>query len=356
VSERNGKFLGPGLAAGITEATPSILRDYEQALADSHSPLVRSKVSREEIMAHAQLLIDELVTELSGEAPNMKGRLASDIGNSRAAQGFHPGESRRAAGVLFEVVLRSVVAEATKTNTCAEAMLAVALTMNEVLMRALGVAADSYAQFQLDRIHSAHVEERRRISRELHDRIGHGVSLAHHNLELYEVYRSTRPLEAESRVASAHESLRETLEGVREVISDLRVAEPLDSMEKALRYFLDSAEEPDVQVHLKVSGDEHWAPPETRDEVFLILREALRNVYAHAEASAVLVRVQITPGELRGTVRDDGQGFDPAGVSGAKAGIVSMKERISLLGGTVSLTSRPGRGTTVDFLIPLRQD
>lgn len=352
VSERSWQSPGSGLAADIRELTPTILRDYERALNVQESPLLRNPASHEQIMEHARQLVESLIDELSGQASASR-QVAADIGSSRAAQGFHPGESLRAAATLFDVVLRSVVARTGESSVRAQEMVMVALAMNGVLMRALGAAADAYAEFQLDRIHNAHVEERRRISRELHDRIGPEVSVAYHNLLLYDVYRESRPLAACSHVATAQEAMRETLEGVRRVISDLRAAEPLDSLDKALRHFLEAVERPEVQVQIQVTGDEQWAPPDTRDECFLILREAVRNAFAHASPSNVLVRVRITPGELRGVVRDDGVGFDPAAVTGAKAGIASMKERITLLNGTVSLDSLPGRGTTIDFAIPL---
>jgi signal transduction histidine kinase len=356
VADRSWKSLSPVMAAGITELMPQILGEYEVNLAEVGSPLLRSSVSRSQILSHARQLLDDLVDNLNGHHAAITRRtLAADIGSSRAAQGFYPGDSLRAAGVLFDVVMRASVVPARATESYEEALLAVSLNMNAVLVRALGVAADSYAAFQLDRIHEAHVEERRRISRELHDRIGHGVSLAYRNLELYDIYHTTRPAEAHGRVATASESLRETLDAVRQVISDLRVAEPLDSLEKALRYFLETVQQPDIEVVVQVTGDEHWASSETRDDVFLIVREALRNVFAHAQAGAVMVRVQIAPDELRATIRDDGIGFEPAEISGAKAGIVSMRERIALLNGVVSLTSAAGHGTDIDFTIPLSQ-
>lgn len=354
MAEQSWRSLGPVLAAGISTSMPAILKQYEQVLAEQRSPLLRSVVSRQQILSHAQQLLDDLVDDLMGRhEASTRRTLAADIGSSRAAQGFHPGDSLRAAGILFEVVLRSAVAHARDSQACDQAMLAVSLSMNNVLVRALGIAADAYAAFQLNRIHEAHVEERRRVSRELHDRIGNGISVAYRNLELYEVYHLDRPIEAQSRVAAAQESLGETLDAVRQVISDLRAAKPLDSLEKALGYFLESVAQSDIRVHLQITGDEHWASPNARDEVFLIVREALRNVFAHASASGVLVRVQISPDELRATIRDDGVGFVLTDVCGAKAGLISLKERVALLDGIISLTSSPGRGTTIDLTIPL---
>ncbi|GAA3343120.1 histidine kinase [Amorphoplanes nipponensis] len=343
-----------GVVARLEASTSSILAGYERALQQQGSPLLSTAATRSQILSHARQLLDDLVDELYGRhAETARRTLATELGSSRAEAGIYPGVSLRAAGMLFDVVMCSVDRQAGPQGASAQAMLAVALGMNRVLIRALGAAADSYAALLLDRIHGAHVEERKRISRELHDRVGHGVSLAYRNLELYEIYQAKRPIQARSCVATAQESLRETLDAVRDLISDLRVAEPPDGLEKALRSFLETEPRSRTDVRLHVTGDEHWASPEVRDEVFLIVREALRNVLAHAGADVALVRVQISPGELRATVRDDGQGFQPSAVDSSHAGIVSMRERAGLLGGALSVASSPGQGTTIELLLPL---
>lgn len=356
MAERHHEGLSPALASSLRAAHPDIMASFERRLAERDSPLFRSEVSRQQVVAHAQQLLDDLLDELAGRHEEAVRRtLASDIGATRAAQGFRPGESLRAAGILFDVLLRSVDENIQDAAVRSERTLLIALTMNAVLVRALGQAADAYGGFLLNRVHGAHLEERRRISREVHDRIGSGVTVAHRNLELFNIYWETQPVHAVARVGVAYEALRETLDAVREVISSLRVSEPLDSLEKEFQRFLDSVQRPELAVHIEVNGDEHWAPPEVRNEAFLILREAIRNVLAYAEASHLLVRVDVTPDELRGTVRDDGVGFDPRNVSASRAGIASMRERAALLGGAVSVESAPGRGTLVELLVCLRE-
>ncbi|MEV0001583.1 ATP-binding protein [Micromonospora sp. NPDC050980] len=346
--------MSEALASYLRAAIPDIVASFERRLVKQDSPLFRSDDSREQIVAHARHLLDDLLAELDGEHQETARRtLASDIGATRAAQGFHPGDSVRAAGILFDVLLRTIGAHLGDRPDRSELTLLVALTMNTVLVRALGQAADAYGGFLLNRLHSAHVEERRRISREVHDRIGFGVTVAYRNLELFNLHRERQPVRAAARVGVAYEALRETLDAVRDVISNLRVDEPLDGLEKEIERFLDSVQRPELEAHIEVNGDEHWAPPQVRNELLLILREAVRNVVAHARAGQLLVRVDVTPDELRSIVRDDGLGFDPRGVPRSRAGIASMRERAALLDGTLTITSAPGRGTLVELLVPL---
>jgi signal transduction histidine kinase len=93
--------------------------------------------------------------------------------------------------------------------------------------------------------------------------------------------------------------------------------------------------------------------------LFRVAQEALNNVVKHAHASQVILQVEAERGLIRLSVADDGQGFDPSEdaqdardekVSGW--GMVSMRERIEAIGGTLRLTSRPGRGTQIVVEIP----
>jgi signal transduction histidine kinase len=341
------------LADQIGASLPEILIEFEAALRSVDSPLLNDELSRTQVLAHASEIVEKTAQAISvadrGAVPY---GLAREIGATRAVAGVHPNESLRASDLLFRTVVQHLSARLTGERT-AEQIALVAVTVHEVLARALRTAADSYVSVLLNRVHQAQLEERRRISRELHDQIGSGVAVAQRDLELYEIYRLDDPDRARARVHTARRGLIETMESVRQAISDLRLAEPLESLEKALRLFLESTAFPDLVRHVEVNGDEAWAPTATIEEVFLIVREALRNTLTHADAHEVFVRVDISPDELRASVVDDGRGFDPAAGSGGGTGLLSMRERAALLGGSLTLTSVVGRGTHIELLVPL---
>jgi signal transduction histidine kinase len=153
---------------------------------------------------------------------------------------------------------------------------------------------------------------------------------------------------------SAQQTLGETIEVVRQAISDLRLVEPMESLEKAIKLFLEEATGPNLISHVEVNGDEVWAAPEVIEEVFLIVREGLRNVVAHAHAERVLVRVDVAPDDLRASVVDDGRGFQPSEAGGhGGTGVLSMRERAAMLGGMLTISSRNGQGTRLELLVPL---
>jgi signal transduction histidine kinase len=127
------------------------------------------------------------------------------------------------------------------------------------------------------------------------------------------------------------------------------------SLEMALTRHLDSMVA-DADVRLRISGEEKWATPAVIDQVFLVLREALRNALTHAAPRLVKVAVDVSPEALRASVHDDGRGFVPRDAERrhpATAGLASMRERTALIGGMLTISSAPARGTYVDLYVPL---
>jgi signal transduction histidine kinase len=271
---------------------------------------------------------------------------------TRATSRVYPGESLRASNALFGAIIRTAVDRSPERFSPNQIVL-VALALQRVLTDVLREAGDSYADVLLNHVHQAHLEERRRISRELHDRIANGIGVAQRNLELYEQYRESDPPRAAVRMQRARAGLDETIESVREIITDLRLVEPLEGLEKGLRKFLEAQSPGEMIAHIEVNGDVQWASPDTTEEVFLILREALRNTINHADARQVLVRITVAPDELRACVIDDGRGFTPATQRKGGMGLLSMRERAALLGGHLRFTSHVGAGTRLDLSVPL---
>lgn len=338
----------------LTSSAPEILRRFEATLASVDSPLLANEVTRTQVLAHAQDIVDKTAQEIAGRrVPDMRFSLPQEIGASRANSGTHPNESLRAADLLFGVVI-SHVAERLGGGPSARQVALTAVTLHDVLARSLRLAADSYVRVLLNRVHEAQVEERRRISRELHDRIGHGIGVVQRDLELFEIYRIAEPDRALARIQAARRVLTESLDAVREAINDLRLSEPMENLELALKLFLEESAGPELVRQVEVNGDEAWAPTETIEQVFLIAREALRNTITHAHAEHVSVRIDISPGELWASIVDDGQGVESGHLVGT--GVLSMRERAALLGGSLILRSAPGLGTQVELRVPLNGD
>jgi signal transduction histidine kinase len=196
--------------------------------------------------------------------------------------------------------------------------------------------------------------ERRRIGRELHDRVAHTMGVVHQSLQLYEAYRQHDPEKAEEKLELAKRMTNEALDDTRDLSQALSLSEHEEEMEAALSELLRDVLPPEMEEELIVVGDEGTVSDEVREQLFLVLREAVRNTVSHSGASKVSVEVRINEGRIVGVVEDDGRGFERKLPERAEAGgLAYMAERASLLGGTCSIESAPGEGTRVETSFPL---
>jgi len=119
-------------------------------------------------------------------------------------------------------------------------------------------------------------------------------------------------------------------------------------LEAALSELLRDVVPPEMESKLSVVGDEGAVSDEVREQLFLVLREAVRNTVSHSEARMVSIKIRTNEDRIVGVVEDDGRGFDRKLPERAEAGgLAYMAERASLLGGTCSIESVPGEGTRV---------
>jgi signal transduction histidine kinase len=310
------------------------------------------------VLEHADRILADVAKSLQHRrvvVSEGRKRLGGQIGANRAARGIHPGESLRAASELFGTVLTEIVGVLPPSERDSLGLAFGAL--NNSIMIDIRDAARTYSGFLLSEVHRAHVEERRHLARELHDRVGSRISFTHLLLELAEMYRENAPEEADRRLASAQEQLIAVMSDIRGVTSGLRLAVPGDKLGKSLQKFLLTASVGEQKTQVTVNGDESWVPGPVLDEVFLVIREALLNALRHGQAQVISVSVDIAPHELRVAVDDDGVGFEVgAPRDRISSGIPSMRERIALLGGNMLISSSAGQGTRVELFVPLQGD
>ncbi|MEV0230724.1 histidine kinase [Nonomuraea sp. NPDC050786] len=306
------------------------------------------------MVEHYSTILVDVAEELRDPGVVMGGGnadLSQEIAASRVRSRIHPTESLRAAGVLFDVTLdwlsRTMHRDADSDHVFREAV----RLLNASLTHRIRDASAWYASFLLHEVHRDQMEERGRIARELHDRVSYGVLVTRQRLEASRRMFDDDPAAAMEKVAEAQEAVEDAMESIRKLISDLRFSNSVDNLEKALTTLLAEMSS-EVRHQLIVSGDENWLTCEVRDEVYLIIREALRNAFGHSAPAEVVVRIDIAPHELRASIVDDGRGFDPLAVKDG-AGLAIMEERAKLVGGSVAITSRPRTGTLVELLVPI---
>lgn len=232
---------------------------------------------------------------------------------------------------------------------------------NAQLFSQLDAQREALHQMSL-RLVNAQEEERRRISRELHDELGQALTALKINLD---VARHALPPEASPKlrqsVTEASQLAVRTLEAARSMSLELRPPMLDDlGLVSALRYEIDRYEQrTGLGVQFESNLKEAYLQPEVEITVYRIVVEALTNIARHAQASQVLLEVKTDDFRIKGKVEDNGQGFDLESWLNSAAeqqslGLVSMRERAALLGGQLEVASQPGRGTTVSFTLPIR--
>ncbi len=224
----------------------------------------------------------------------------------------------------------------------------------EVLMHRQAQQARHELQIRLV---NAQEEERSRISRELHDEVGQQITalmLGLKSLELSPLSDQT-PGKLRALRATAERAGRE----IHQLASELRPA-ALDELglSRALSGYLDSwAERNGILVDFLSSGiDEPRLPGVIETTLYRVIQEAMNNVFKHAAAKSVSVSTERRGGMVLAIVEDDGMGFDsdaPPPSSPARLGIAGMRERATIAGGTLTVESSAGGGTTVRLQLPL---
>ncbi|MBB6063950.1 signal transduction histidine kinase [Pseudoxanthomonas broegbernensis] len=192
---------------------------------------------------------------------------------------------------------------------------------------------------------SARVNERTRISRELHDLLGHHLTALSLNLEVAGHMTEGRPQE---HVRQAHALAKLLLTDVREAVSQLRDASGGIDLAAALRPLADHV--PALHIDLQIESPLAVDDPERAHVVLRCTQEIITNAVRHAGAQRLRIRVWRQDGAIRLEARDDGQGADGP-VPGN--GLRGMRERLQHCGGTLDIQTRRGAGFGLNLSVPL---
>ena len=195
-------------------------------------------------------------------------------------------------------------------------------------------------------------DERTRLSREVHDVLGQQLTAIRLGVGWFGRHFPDDEA-AQARLGDVRRTIDETIRHVRQIAADLRPGVLDDfGLAPAVEWQATRFEQrTDVRCRADIHGSPE-PPPEVATAAFRVLQEALTNVARHADARSVALTLVLGPESVRLVVADDGRGFDPDRMRRQSLGLVGMRERVAGLGGSLDVTSTPGRGTRVECTFP----
>lgn len=208
----------------------------------------------------------------------------------------------------------------------------------------------------------AQEEERKKISRQLHDEIAQVLAGISVQLSALNATASLRPRELRSRISKTRRMVEQSIAVVHRFARDLRPA-LLDDLGliPAIRSFAkELALRERLRIHFSAFAEVEALDNFRRTVLYRVAQEALTNVARHARAGNVVVRIQRTDIGVRLDVRDDGRSFSAqqllSGRHRGRLGLLGMRERVEMVGGQLHIESAPGEGTLVSAEIPWGRD
>lgn len=210
------------------------------------------------------------------------------------------------------------------------------------------------------RVVAAQEAERRRIARDLHDETGQSLTAIGMGLRGLSGKISARNKDGLKTLHQLETLTADSLRELERLISDLRPSHLDDlGLSAALRWYAGRIQEhASISIRVDITGEEKDLDDAVKITIFRIIQESLNNIIKHAQASHVNIHMGFEERNVCINVWDNGIGFDLDRIKQNRTsrrpslGLAGMEERAALMGGSVSIQSRPGYGTEVEALIP----
>ena len=215
---------------------------------------------------------------------------------------------------------------------------------------------DEYEKLLLDVKLEIQEQTSHNIAREIHDSIGHSLTLA--KLQLNTLRTPPEFLEG-GKVHMAIDLLGHSIQQLSDISKNLNA-------DALLQHGLLHAIEEEInrirslsrfEVHYEVTGFTAYLDPQKEVVIYRIIQEGFQNILKYAEAGRTLLLIHFHPSSIRITLTDDGRGFDPKNIGRSRTtGLANIENRIRFLNGHLEIHSEPGKGTRLQFTIPYEQN
>lgn len=226
----------------------------------------------------------------------------------------------------------------------------------EQLLRELKESHNQLREYAEKVAELATTEERNRLAREIHDSLGHYMTVINVQLEKAIAFRDRNPEEADQAVKDAKHLASEALNDIRRSVGALRNSQETFSLDESLRSLVNNMRNGQFSINLEIEGEETGYSRQSLLTLYRAAQEGLTNVQKHAQANQATVQVKLNGQAANLVIQDDGQGFDPTILAGLKAkghyGLEGLRERLELIRGSLTLESNPDDGTTLSITVP----
>jgi signal transduction histidine kinase len=250
-------------------------------------------------------------------------------------------------GIVLVITIARVVAKEKASRTRAEELFAEL----EVSHQQLKAYAEQVAELATTR-------ERNRLARDIHDTLGHYLTVINVQLEKALAFRDKKPEVADQAVSNAKRLAGEALQDVRRSVGALRTNEELPEFTTSLTELVERIQSDSCTLELHMEGDESGFSRQGLLALYRAAQEGLTNIQKHAGANHIWLDLHFGEYEASLVLRDDGRGFDTAkwqqaepGGSGSY-GLLGVQERLELVGGCMQVESAPGQGTALRVTFP----
>lgn len=200
----------------------------------------------------------------------------------------------------------------------------------------------------------ATIEERNRLAREIHDSLGHYLTVINVQLEKAMAFRDRNPQVSDLAVSDAKRLAGEALQDIRRSVGALRSTREPFSLIESLTGLVDNLRSSQLAVEFQIEGCEEGFSQQSLMTLYRIAQEGLTNIRKHAQAGCAAVSIKFDGNQASLCIADNGQGFDPGDLSmgGPQYGLQGVRERLELVRGSIEMESTPGKGTKLFVIVP----
>ncbi len=225
----------------------------------------------------------------------------------------------------------------------------------EELAKQLKVANHQLAEYASQVEELAATQERNRLAREIHDNLGHYLTIVNVQIEAAKVTFDSDPRRALDLLNKAQELTQKGLASVRESVSALRVS-PVENRQlaEAISALIEETRAIGISTKFDIFGEPRTVHEKVALALYRAVQEGLTNVRKHAHASRVDVELDFSqPDKIRLSIRDDGTG---AADTSSGFGLVGIRERVHLLGGDCRIETQVGMGFCLEVSVPVVEE